>query len=76
MNNLRSGALVFFGATGDLAYKNIFPALQRSPAEIRRRSAVAENWRELWTKLPANLIVCSRHRACGLQRWVWSLSPH
>src|SRR3954469_14350443 len=25
---LRSDALVFFGATGDLAYKKIFPALQ------------------------------------------------
>ena len=24
-----SDALVFFGATGDLAYKQIFPALQR-----------------------------------------------
>jgi glucose-6-phosphate 1-dehydrogenase len=35
INNLRSGALDFFGATGDLAYKKIFPALQRSPAEIR-----------------------------------------
>ncbi|HLH53503.1 MAG TPA: glucose-6-phosphate dehydrogenase [Verrucomicrobiae bacterium] len=28
MNSSRSGALVFFGATGDLAYKKIFPALQ------------------------------------------------
>ena len=28
MNASRSGALVFFGATGDLAYKKIFPALQ------------------------------------------------
>jgi glucose-6-phosphate 1-dehydrogenase len=28
MNNLHSDALVFFGATGDLAYKKIFPALQ------------------------------------------------
>ncbi len=28
MNNKRSDALVFFGATGDLAYKKIFPALQ------------------------------------------------
>src|SRR5262245_61388442 len=27
MNNLRSDALVFFGATGDLAYKKIFPSL-------------------------------------------------
>jgi glucose-6-phosphate 1-dehydrogenase len=28
MNPLQSDALVFFGATGDLAYKKIFPALQ------------------------------------------------
>jgi len=28
MNDSRSDALVFFGATGDLAYKKIFPALQ------------------------------------------------
>jgi len=27
-DTLRSDALVFFGATGDLAYKKIFPALQ------------------------------------------------
>ena len=29
MSNLHSDALVFFGATGDLAYKKIFPSLQR-----------------------------------------------
>lgn len=28
MNSFQSDALVFFGATGDLAYKKIFPALQ------------------------------------------------
>src|SRR5437879_2510009 len=28
MNDLHSDALVFFGATGDLAYKKIFPSLQ------------------------------------------------
>jgi glucose-6-phosphate 1-dehydrogenase len=28
MTPLHSDALVFFGATGDLAYKKIFPALQ------------------------------------------------
>src|ERR1700687_2640412 len=28
MSNQHSDALVFFGATGDLAYKKIFPALQ------------------------------------------------
>src|SRR5580692_5186399 len=33
MNELNSDALVFFGATGDLAYKKIFPALQ---AMVRR----------------------------------------
>ena len=29
MTRISSDALVFFGATGDLAYKKIFPALQR-----------------------------------------------
>jgi hypothetical protein len=33
MNNSHSDTLVFFGATGDLAYKKIFPALQ---AMVRR----------------------------------------
>ena len=28
MSRERSDALVFFGATGDLAYKKIFPSLQ------------------------------------------------
>jgi glucose-6-phosphate 1-dehydrogenase len=28
MNNIKSDALVFYGASGDLAYKKIFPALQ------------------------------------------------
>ena len=28
MSDIRSDAFVFFGATGDLAYKKIFPALQ------------------------------------------------
>jgi glucose-6-phosphate 1-dehydrogenase len=29
---IRSDALVFFGATGDLAYKKIFPSLQAKTA--------------------------------------------
>ena len=34
METLHSDAFVFFGATGDLAYKQIFPALQAlMPAE-------------------------------------------
>ena len=28
MDHMHSDALVFYGATGDLAYKKIFPALQ------------------------------------------------
>jgi glucose-6-phosphate 1-dehydrogenase len=28
MTNFHSDALVFFGATGDLAYQKIFPSLQ------------------------------------------------
>ena len=35
MDNSNSDALVFFGATGDLAYKQIFPALQ---ALVKRHS--------------------------------------
>ena len=29
MSEMHSDALVFFGATGDLAYKKIFPAFRR-----------------------------------------------
>src|ERR1700753_1142622 len=35
MSDMHSDALVFFGATGDLAYKKIFPALQ---AMVKRGS--------------------------------------
>src|SRR3984893_1283788 len=38
MNNEHSDALVFFGATGDLAYKKIFPALQ---AMVKRGTLTA-----------------------------------
>ena len=38
MSDSYSDALVFFGATGDLAYKMIFPALQAMrPVEPKRR---------------------------------------
>jgi glucose-6-phosphate 1-dehydrogenase len=37
----RSDALVFFGATGDLAYKQIFPALQA----MIRRGVLEAQWR-------------------------------
>ena len=32
---IKSDALVFFGTTGDLAYKKIFPALQALPQKWR-----------------------------------------
>ena len=51
MSNVQSDAFVFFGATGDLAYKKIFPALQamvfltaefsQAPRHLRRLSKVA-----------------------------------
>jgi glucose-6-phosphate 1-dehydrogenase len=40
MTNAHSDALVFFGATGDLAYKKIFPALQ---AMVKRRPQCASH---------------------------------
>ena len=42
MTNSPSDALVFFGATGDLAYKKIFPSLQAMvKRDISARDAVA-----------------------------------
>ena len=40
MNGSASDALVFFGATGDLAYKKIFPALQRMARQGRLEAPV------------------------------------
>jgi len=49
-----SDALVFFGATGDLAYKKIFPSLQAllkrgnaRGAALGRRFEINLQWREL-----------------------------
>ncbi len=48
MNPFSSDALVFFGATGDLAYKKIFPALQalvqRSNLDIPIIGVAREEW--------------------------------
>jgi hypothetical protein len=41
MNPTASDALVFFGATGDLAYKKIFPALQSMVKRGRLRESKA-----------------------------------
>ena len=45
MSNAHSDALVFFGATGDLAYKKIFPALQGDATLFAREDYVEEAWR-------------------------------
>ena len=59
MSESHSDALVFFGATGDLAYKKIFPALQarrRFPRWIPRTlpaaSSVATGTRRVWHRIP------------------------
>jgi len=50
MTNAQSDALVFFGATGDLAYKKIFPALQamirRGHLDIPVIGVAKEDWSE------------------------------
>jgi glucose-6-phosphate 1-dehydrogenase len=47
MTPLHSDALIFFGATGDLAYKKIFPALQAMVKRLcfAREDYVEEAWR-------------------------------
>ena len=48
MSNSKSDALVFFGATGDLAYKKIFPALQamvkRGHLDVRVIGVAKAGW--------------------------------
>jgi glucose-6-phosphate 1-dehydrogenase len=48
MNALSSDAFVFFGATGDLAYKKIFPSLQalvqRGNLDIPIIGVAREDW--------------------------------
>src|SRR5215471_15515469 len=47
---LRSGALVFFGATGDLAFKKIFPALQAMARRDRLDFPVVGVAKSGWTR--------------------------
>src|SRR5215471_7961790 len=47
---LRSGALVFFGATGDLAFKKIFPALQAMARRDRLDFPVFGVAKSGWTR--------------------------
>src|SRR5262245_20598961 len=47
---LRSDALVFFGATGDLAYRKIFPALQAMARRGRLDMPVVGVAKSGWTR--------------------------
>ena len=47
----RSDALVFFGATGDLAYKQVFPALAALVARGKLLQVSATLWPERWLLL-------------------------
>jgi glucose-6-phosphate 1-dehydrogenase len=50
MPKIRSDALVFFGATGDLAYKKIFPALQAMARRDRLDFLVVGVSKSSWTR--------------------------
>ena len=50
MNDLRSDALVVFGATGDLAYKQIFPALYAMTGRGELEIPVIAFARQPWTQ--------------------------
>lgn len=82
MTNSHSDALVFFGATGDLAYKKIFPAFQ---AMVKRGSLdvpvvgvakAAWNAEQLRARARASLEDCGRldpaafKKLCGLLHYV------
>ncbi len=60
----RADALVFFGATGDLAYKKIFPALQ---AMVRRGAARRAGHRRRQVRLERSSS-CARARATASRR--------
>src|SRR5438045_4715836 len=49
MNPIHSDALVFFGATGDLAYKKIFPALYAMVKRGHLQAPVIGVARSSWT---------------------------
>ena len=81
MSGPRSDALVFFGATGDLAYKKIFPSLQamigaasstfRSSA-WRRRAGTWTSWGPCEGSLEKHggLDTAAFDKLCGLLRYV------
>jgi glucose-6-phosphate 1-dehydrogenase len=82
MNALQSDALVFFGATGDLAYKKIFPSLQtmvkRGHLDMRVIGVAKAGWNldQLQTRVQDSvekhgvLEAASFDKLCGLLRYV------
>jgi hypothetical protein len=58
MSQFQSDALVFFGATGDLAYKKIFPALQ---AMVKRGHSTYRS--SAWPNRAGHLRSCERDPA-------------
>jgi len=83
MNAVHSDALVFFGATGDLAYKKIFPSLQamvkRGNLDVPVIGVAKSNWnlnqmqarmRESLEKHGSGLDRPAFEKLCGLLRYV------
>jgi glucose-6-phosphate 1-dehydrogenase len=77
MNDSHSDALVFFGATGDLAYKKIFPALQamlkRGLLNVPVIGVAKAGWNldQLRARASDSL---EKHGGLGLQMLSWSRS--
>src|SRR5215813_6271813 len=83
MSESKSDALVFFGATGDLAYKKIFPSLQammkRGHLDVPIIGVAKSGWnleqmkariRESLEKHPAGLNPAAFEKLCSLLRYV------
>jgi len=74
MSNPHSDALVFFGATGDLAYKKIFPALQamvkRGHLDVPVVGVAKAGWNldQLRARAHDSLEKTRRSRACGFRK--------
>ena len=58
MSEIHSDSLVVFGATGDLAYKKIFPTLQAIVKGGRLAVPVIGVAREKWDDAMTDLLVC------------------
>ena len=82
MTNAQADALVFFGATGDLAYKKIFPSLQamvkRGHLEVPVIAVAKSSWtlEQLRARAKESLQThggldpAAFDRLCGLLRYV------